>query len=61
MKINWDTYTYQELIETTEKMAVFNQELPNLDDLEVSTSKFNQKAVEKAKEQEISNLYERRA
>lgn len=60
LNIEWDKLTYEETISQTKKMETLDSLLPNLDDLEINLSKFTMNEAEKAKQQEIETIMQRR-
>lgn len=53
--------TYSQITETCEKMADLDEMLPNLDDLEVSDSKFSAKDMERHLHEKVNGIIESRA
>ena len=61
LEMDWSNLTYEEMRQMKSKIEILDQMLPNLDDLEISSSKFQLSEVEKAKQLQTEEILKRRA
>lgn len=62
LAIDFGPYTYEQVVKTKEEMKELDKMLPNLDDLELATTKFSSlKEMDKMQNQELMNIVESRS
>lgn len=62
LAIDFGPYTYEQVVKTKEEMKDLDKMLPNLDDLELATTKFSSlKEMDKMQNQELMNIVESRS
>ena len=61
LKEDYENLTYDKTTEMVSKMKIMDQKLPDIDDIEVKWSKFEQSQAEQARNAEIDAIIEKRA